>query len=68
MRPLLRIRIKLEHTTHWTDRPSVACCEARLDATIHRDRMRDGDAVDSSILVNALSEINARHWKNVPGT
>jgi hypothetical protein len=26
------------------------------------------DAVDSSVLVNALSKIIARHWKNVPGT
>ena len=31
------------------------------------DAIGDGDAVDSSTLVNALSEIIARHWKNVPG-
>jgi hypothetical protein len=31
------------------------------------DAIGDSDAVDSSILVNALSEIIAKHWKDVPG-
>jgi hypothetical protein len=46
---------------------------ARVDAIVPgwrnhvTDSIGDADAVDSSVLVNALSEIIAKHWKDVPG-
>ena len=48
----------------------IATVEATLPGRSNHvmDAIGDGEAVDSSILVNALSEIIASHWKNVPGS
>jgi len=46
----------------------VATVEAAIAGRKNRvtDAIGASDAVDSSILVNALSEIIAKHWQDVP--